>query len=175
VSELPPYTYVPGGRVPHPISDPRGHSHGETLSQARPIVGDAWHESPDYLRGVALFNAGFYWEAHEAWERLWHAHGRTGPVADVLQALIKLAAAGVKVRQGQPRGVATHARRAAEALRRIASTSGPRRLGLDLEELTDTATRIADRPPSTDLLPEAPAAPVLGLILPGPHDSRRLP
>ena len=45
-----------------------------------------------------------YWEAHEAWEELWHACGRMGPTADFLRGLIKLAAAGVKVREGRPRG-----------------------------------------------------------------------
>ncbi len=37
-----------------------------------------------------------------------------GPTADVLRGLIKLAAAGVKVREGREPGVRTHARRAAE-------------------------------------------------------------
>jgi hypothetical protein len=133
--------------------------------RVEPIAGEAWRESVDYLRGIALFHNGFYWEAHEVWERLWHAHGRTGPVAEVLRALIKLAAAGVKVRQGQTRGVVTHARRAAAALRCVAETSGPRMLGLDLEELADAASRIAECPPTTDLPPEAPACPVLGVRL----------
>ena len=65
-----------------------------------PMPADA-AASPMFRRGVALFNAGYYWEAHEAWEGLWHAYGRRGPTADVLKALIKLAAAGVKVREGQ--------------------------------------------------------------------------
>ena len=64
-----------------------------------PIVADGWALSPAYLRGVELFNAGYYWEAHESWEALWHAHGRRGPTAGVLQGLIKLAAAGVKIRE----------------------------------------------------------------------------
>ena len=63
---------------------------------------------------MALFNAGYYWEAHDAWESLWHAHGRRGVVADVIKALIKLAAAGVKAREGHEHGVRIHAGRAAE-------------------------------------------------------------
>lgn len=173
MDRLPPYTYVPGGRVPHPVSDPRGHSHGETAPPTRPIADDAWRESSDYLRGVALFNAGFYWEAHEVWERLWHAHHRVGPVAEILRALIKLAAAGVKVRQRQPRGVASHARRAAETLRRESARSGPHRLGLDLEALARVAERLAANPPATDLPPEAPASSVLGIRLLGdPSEAR---
>lgn len=163
--DFPPYTYVPGGRVPHPVSDPRGHSHGRPAVRTPPIAGDAWQESSDYRRGLALFNAGFYWEAHEVWERLWHAHDRTGPVADLLRALIKLAAAGVKVRQGQRRGVVVHARGAAAAFRREARTGVSHRLGLDLAGLASRAEAIAANPPATDLPPEAPARPVLGIEL----------
>ena len=99
-SQLPDYSYVPGGPWPHPGRE------AKRLGQAKPaksaIEGDDWPASPRYLRGIALFNAGYYWEAHEAWEDLWHAHDRRGPIADVLKGLIKLAASGVKVRDRQP-------------------------------------------------------------------------
>jgi hypothetical protein len=144
---LPPYAFVPGGSWPHPTSSPHGHSFGRTHAAAAPIVADDWRGSADYLRGVALFNAGYYWEAHEAWERLWHAHGRRGPTADLLKALIKLAAAGVKVRQGQPAGVASHARRAAALLESARARGGDRQLGLVLEAWAATARQIAADPP----------------------------
>ncbi len=63
--------------------------------------------------GLDLFNNGYYWEAHEAWELLWRAAPRDSADALLLQGLIALAAAGVKVRQGQPIGVTRHAQRAA--------------------------------------------------------------
>jgi hypothetical protein len=108
---LPPYTYVPG-KTPHPVSDPAGHSFG--VAPERPPTPDPerWWECRAYLRGIDLFNHGFYWEAHEAWEGLWHACGRKGTTADFLKGLIHLAAAGVKVRQGVPKGVVSHAARA---------------------------------------------------------------
>jgi hypothetical protein len=111
------------------------------------VVEGAWGCSEHYRRGLALFNAGYYWEAHEAWEALWHAHGRAGPTAALLKGLIKLAAAGVKVRQGQPRGVATHARRAGVLFEEVRKACGPSRLGLDLEQLAGHARDIAERPP----------------------------
>ena len=77
---------------------------------------------------IELFNAGYYWEAHEAWEGLWHAHGRRGATADLIKGLIKLAAAGVKVRERRPRGVITHSRRAASvpvARKRIRPAHSP--------------------------------------------------
>ena len=111
---LPPYSYVPGGPWPHPISSPQGHSFGHSGLESRPARRDQGASSPQFLRGVALFNAGYYWEAHEVWEGLWHAYGRRGVLADVIKALIKLAAAGVKVREGQEHGVRIHAGRAAD-------------------------------------------------------------
>jgi predicted metal-dependent hydrolase len=111
---LPPYAFVPGGRWPHPISDPRGHSFGRPQEQPEALTQANWSESRAYLHGIDLFNHGFFWEAHEAWESLWHAVGRAGPVADFLKGLIHLAAAGVKVGQRVPEGVRSHARRAAE-------------------------------------------------------------
>jgi hypothetical protein len=144
---LPPYAYVPGGPWPHPTRSPDGHRFGKPEAPAPPIVDDDWESSPAFLGGVELFNAGYYWEAHEAWESLWHTHGRRGPTAEVLQALIKLAAAGVKAREGRPPGVRTHAARAAALFDRAREAGGRHRLGLDLEEWGDRARRLAEHPP----------------------------
>jgi predicted metal-dependent hydrolase len=113
-----------------------------------PVEGDGWERSRAYLRGVELFNAGYYWEAHEEWEALWHAEGRKGTTADLLKGLIKLAAAGVKVREGQPHGVTTHARRAAALFEAVRAEGARKRLGLDLDRLADEARRVAEAPPS---------------------------
>ena len=93
---LPPYTYVPGGPWPHPRSSPQGHSYGHAPPKLAITAANQCVASGTFLRGVALFNAGYYWEAHDVWEGLWHAYGRHGLAADVVKALIKLAAAGVK-------------------------------------------------------------------------------
>jgi predicted metal-dependent hydrolase len=142
---FPPYAFVPGGRFPHPFSDPAGHSYN--TPREHPAAPDLrnWRASRAFLRGVDLFNHGYYWEAHEAWEGLWHACGRRGVVADFLKGLIQLAAAGVKHREGVPQGVTTHARRAAELWRETARTlgTGPGRLlGLQIDELIGVAERV---------------------------------
>jgi hypothetical protein len=143
---LPPYTHVPG-RTPHPVSDPRGHSFGHAPERpAAPDPGD-WRGCRPYLRGLDLFNHGYYWEAHEVWEGLWHACGRVGRTADFLKGLIKLAAAGVKVREGRPRGVVSHARAAADLFRRTGAAD-ERYLGLCLGELARFADAVADHPPT---------------------------
>jgi hypothetical protein len=134
---LPPYAFVPG-QSPHPTSDPAGHSFGRAATPPAPLDPSRWRECRDYLHGLDLFNAGFYWEAHEAWEGLWHAAGRTGTTADFLKGLIKLAAAGVKHRAGKPAGVRSHACRAAELLRGVERDL----LGLRIEEVTALADAV---------------------------------
>jgi uncharacterized protein len=157
----PPYAYVPGGPWPRPTGTPPDRSSG-------PIAGDDWPASPGYLHGVELFNAGYYWEAHEAWEALWHAHGRRGATADLIKGLIKLAAAGVKVGQGQRPGVVTHARRAGECFEAARMQGGGRRLGLDLGALIEVAGAVAGDPPEDPAPPGAAVSRVFGFrIEPG--------
>ena len=55
--------------------------------------------------GLALFNAGDYFEAHEAWEELWHS--LTGEPKRFMQGLIQCAVTLEHVRRGNPRGVVT--------------------------------------------------------------------
>ena len=141
----PPYSYVPGGPWPHPTRSPDGHSFGRSEGPADPGCNA---RSPRFRHGVELFDAGYYWEAHEAWEALWHAEGRRGATADLLKGLIKLAAAGVKVREGQEHGVRIHAERAAECFAAARDASGTHQLGLDLDEWIERAIAIAENPPT---------------------------
>lgn len=47
----------------------------------------------DLLAGIDLFNAGRYWDAHEAWERAWVALPKGSDERRFYQGLIQLAAA----------------------------------------------------------------------------------
>lgn len=144
---LPPYSYVPGGPWPHPISSPQGHLAGVPHVKPPPIDDEAGGTgSPTLVEGALLFNSGYYWEAHEVWEGLWHAQRRVGASADLLKALIKLAAAGVKVREGQPHGIETHARRAQLLIQSLRDAVGPIWLGIELEPLEAFARSVADHP-----------------------------
>lgn len=132
---FPPYAFVPG-RNPHPKSNPEGHSFGKEeviLEKIDPLL---FKQSTEYLYGIDLFNYGYYWEAHEVWEGLWNAHKREGHIADFLKALIKLTAAGVKVKQGQDRGINDHSLAAGKIFREILNnTEKDNFLGLSLSML----------------------------------------
>ena len=54
-------------------------------------------EDEEYLYGVDCYNHGYLWEAHEAWEGLWHQAKGTPAHAECLQGLIQCAAAALKV------------------------------------------------------------------------------
>ncbi|RUZ71394.1 DUF309 domain-containing protein [Mesorhizobium sp. M7A.F.Ca.US.006.01.1.1] len=69
--------------------------------------------------GIDLFNHGYYWEAHEAWEPLWHAAKRSAQHRLFFKGLILLAAAGVKIREGKRVAAARHATRAAALFRQV--------------------------------------------------------
>lgn len=113
--QFPAYTHIPGV-TPHPTTDPRGHSFGVAHTECSPPEWSSLSECELFKIGCLLFNAGYYWEAHEAWESVWIAAERTGLVADFVKSLIKLAAAGVKVREGIPAGAQRHLARAQELL-----------------------------------------------------------
>jgi hypothetical protein len=141
---FPPYAFVPG-RSPHPTSDPAGHSFGIEPVVPPRVEPERWHECRPYLYGIDLFNAGYYWESHVAWESLWMACGRKGVVADFLKGLIKLAAAGVKALEGKPEGVKSHSGRAPELWREVIRSLGSRRdffMGFRIEDLIGTAKTV---------------------------------
>jgi hypothetical protein len=159
--EFPPYSYVPG-LWPHPWSDPDGHRY-RGLESPRELPAD-WAGSEHFRLGIDLFDAGYYWEAHEVWEGMWHAAGRRGEVAGLLKALIQLAVCAVKVREGRLDGVRTHAVRAAELLSSLElRTCG----GIDLESLIEWARQVAADPPQTPAEPRQPTEVVFSWRLRG--------
>jgi predicted metal-dependent hydrolase len=162
---LPPYSYVPSF-FPHPHSDPAGHRFGRFASVATAAHLDRWTTNVPYMLGLDLFNHGYYWEAHEAWEAVWHAAGRHGPIADFVKGLIQLAVAGVKCRQGMPDSASWHAHRGAELLLHARREGGTRlSLGLDVEQVAAWAEQIATSPPSSDSMPPPPVEVLFPFVL----------
>jgi hypothetical protein len=140
---LPPYAFVPGRGLPHPVRDPAGHLFGSEPTPET-IEPQRWRECRGYLWGVDLFNHGFYWEAHEAWEGVWRTFDRSRTPALFLKGLIKLAAAGVKTREGVLHGIRSLAAGAAGHFGEVASRAdgGATYCGLNVAELEAIATRV---------------------------------
>ncbi|TLM65921.1 MAG: DUF309 domain-containing protein [Deltaproteobacteria bacterium] len=97
---FPPYRYLPfqGDRGrPHPRNDPGGHAYHADEDYLPHFAPADWPTCEPYLYGVDLFNYGYYWEAHEAWEAVWLAAGdRSTRCGVFVQGLIQLAAAQLK-------------------------------------------------------------------------------
>lgn len=103
---LPPYRHVPG-LTPHPVKDPQGHLFGQVEDQpSSPCreLPERWFECEEYLYGVDLFNRAYLWEAHEAWEIVWIAGGKSTEPATFVQGLIQVSAALLRAHLGTPRG-----------------------------------------------------------------------
>ncbi|MBU1304634.1 MAG: DUF309 domain-containing protein [Alphaproteobacteria bacterium] len=113
---FPAYAYLPGNHQPHPVRDPTGHSYGpETL----PLEHEPYLNDTALKWGIDLFNHGYYWEAHEAWEPLWLAAKGNAADRALFKGLIMLAATGVKIREGKWTAALRHAGKAARSLRQL--------------------------------------------------------
>lgn len=135
---LPPYRHVPG-LTPHPVTHAEGHSfcaHAEPSQIAGLELPRDWRLCADYLEGVDLFNRAYFWEAHEAWEALWHAVGHDTLVGRYLQGLIQASAALLKQHAGVDRGTlslhAKSSRNLTPARQWLAARSRDRFMGVAL-------------------------------------------
>jgi len=118
-------------------------------------TGEDWLSNDTYLRGIELFDHGYYWEAHEAWEDLWNAAGRDGPIAELLSGLIKLAAAAIKLRQANPESANRLATQAANRFDEVQAKLATVRVGgLDLDHLRELACNAASETSEDHALPE---------------------
>ena len=102
------------------------------------LTEKGWRRNEGYLYAVDLFNAEYWWEAHEAWERLWRLETPEEPVALFLQGLIQLTAARLKESQDELRGAEKLTRAALSKLRSLPGIY----MGIDGGEIQETTRRL---------------------------------
>jgi len=150
---LPRYAFLPG-RDPHPTRDARGHSFGVREAPAEYLPPERWRENEEYLFGVDLYNHGFLWEAHEAWESLWHRAKHDAEQADFLQGLIQCSAASLKIPMEQPDGLRKLTDAGTKRLESVAERAGPSFMGLDMWDfIHEFRAFAASEPASADERP----------------------
>lgn len=159
---FPRYAYLPG-QGPHPVRDSGGHSYG-----AQPALVIASLDSEEFTWGQDLFNHGYYWEAHEAWEGIWQIANRGSPLRAFLKGLILLCATGVKIREGKRTPALRHAKRASALLRDL--TREPHdhfssALGMPPGLLADLAEAIAEAMPASRMMAQGQPEPVFDFVL----------
>jgi len=150
---FPRYAFLPG-RDPHPVRDPAGHSYGVEGPPPAYVPCECWPENEHYLYGIDLYNHGYLWEAHEAWEDIWHPSKHDADQADFLQGLIQCTAASLKIPMGQPRGLAKLGELGTERLARVRDARGGVYMGLDLADFVPRFRAfLASAPEDADLRP----------------------
>ena len=95
---MPPYRYVPGLN-PHPFRHRDGHMYTDGSAPAPAGVWNptlSWQKDTAFLFAADLFDHRYYWEAHEAWEAMWHQTAAESSDHKLLQSLIQYAAAILK-------------------------------------------------------------------------------
>ncbi len=144
---FPEYAFLPG-QHPHPTRSPEGHSFTEeSEAPAEYFAPESWADNDDYLYGVDLYNHGYLWEAHEAWEGLWHQAKHDPHQAQHLQGLIQCTAAALKVRMGQPKGLASLSKLGTGRLEEVAIARGPEFMGLDVFDFIQAFRTFAESSP----------------------------
>jgi hypothetical protein len=139
---FPPYRFVPGV-TPHPSSHVAGYQHGKPHDAPPFLPAERWAENHAYLRATDYFNRGWWWEAHEQWEDLWHVvEGVDESQHILLKALIQFAACALNLERGKDRPSARLLGTATDYLRQAGSLAGSDwLLGLHLPSVARAASQ----------------------------------
>lgn len=122
---FPPYRFVPGV-TPHPFAHADGWGHGQERPVPPLMPPEQWSENHAYLRGCDFFNRGWWWEAHETWEELWHVvEGHHPRQWELLKGLIQLAACALQRERGIDGGAERLLHSALACFERVAGVALP--------------------------------------------------
>ena len=95
---LPPHAYVPGQTARHP----EDWFDAIKASVTPQVPLQELNQSAAWVAGMAYFDAGYFWECHEVLEAVWMRTPDPSPEREMVQALIQLANARLKLRMGRP-------------------------------------------------------------------------
>jgi DUF309 family protein family protein len=114
---LPEWAYVPGETV-------HGEPDHDTLWQVKTLVparfgGFVPARHPALRYGIALNDAGYFWEAQEVLEAVWAAAPQGGRERLLLRVCIQSASANLKLRIGKPNASARLWREALSAINEL--------------------------------------------------------
>lgn len=100
--ELPPYVYIPGKTPRHE----EGAFDAIKQSVTAETAPDALHETQAWAVGMAYLDAGYFWECHEVLEAVWMKTPEQSVERDMVQAIIQLANARLKLLMDRPKAAA---------------------------------------------------------------------
>lgn len=148
---FPVFAHKPGQTI-HPDKSLE-HQLLEALPTPTPLTDSTYAQNPHYLFGIDLFNTGYYWEAHEAWETIWQiAKSNQDTKAFLwLKLLIKLTAACVKKEVAVNEGVTKHLQGVREEIVHLEQFKQDQFYGVGLETIHEAIAIIES---STDQKPQ---------------------
>ncbi len=91
---------------------------------------------PDVIKGLELFNAGLYFEAHEELEKAWKAEKR--PIRELFRGVLQVGVGYYHVQRGNVRGALKMFRRCRQWLERFPDEC----CGIDLKRLRQDYERV---------------------------------
>lgn len=112
--DLPTSAYQPG------LDSPSARPQEDSCEVGWNAQASSLCNSLGFRWAVDLFNHAYYWEAHEAWERLWLLASKGSSSRLVLQGLIQFAAAMLKAGQGQWESFASLRKKASQKFTKAA-------------------------------------------------------
>ena len=127
---LPARAFVPGreGSV-RPIE-------GLSKLEARTFAPEKWRENEAWLFGVDLWNNGFLWEAHEAWESIWRVPF-DAEQSEFLRGMIQCAASALKLTIGNASSATKLSQSGLERLEKVTLSPTGRYMGLDVRSFSN--------------------------------------
>ncbi len=91
---------------------------------------------PDVIKGLELFNAGLYFEAHEELEKAWRAE--KGPIRELYRGILQVGVGYYHIQRGNVRGALKMFRRCRQWLDRFPDEC----CGIDLKRLRQDYQRL---------------------------------
>src|SRR4051812_45812937 len=99
--------------------------------EARTLSPEKWRENEAWLYGVDLWNHGFLWEAHEAWESIWRVP-YDAQQSEFLRGMIQCAASALKIAIGNTQSATKLAQSGLARLEPATMSTTGRYMGLDV-------------------------------------------
>ncbi|MCV0395205.1 MAG: DUF309 domain-containing protein [Rhizobiaceae bacterium] len=115
------------------------------IAQAAPETTDParWRDNRAWLYGVDLYAGGFFWETHEVWEPVWMGARPNSPERTLVQGLIHLANACLKLEMSRLNAARRLTALAAGCLGDARSAGPTGLMGVDMPPLLADLDRFA--------------------------------
>ena len=95
---MPPWAYIPGRTARHPED-----WFDDIKSSVRPgMTPEDLQRTAAFAAGLHYLDTGYFWECHEVLEAVWMQTAEGSAERDMVQALIQLANARLKLRMARP-------------------------------------------------------------------------